>query len=233
MGQVILPEYTPRYIPTGEETACIETSKGTIEVALFGHEAPQTVGNFIELAARGFYQGLKFHARKEDSVVAGGCPSTRTLGPAQVMAAMQGRIRGLHPGSGDARYTIADEWEANPKNHHKRGSLCLAHKSKPHTGSCQFYFSLSDQPEFDDKFTVFGEVTEGLDVMDALRIGDAITSITIHGADEAALAEALAHETPRPEPPRILQTNAACNESQTELITDSATEPVTSASSIE
>lgn len=205
VGQVVLPEYTPRYIPSGAERAIIETSKGPIEVTLYGLEAPQTVGNFIELAARGFYQNLKFHARKEDSVVAGGCPSTRTLGPAQVMAAMQGRIRGLHPGSGDARYTIADEWETNPKNHHKRGSLCMAHKSKPHTGSCQFYFSLSEQPEFDDKFTVFGEVTEGMDVVDALRIGDAIKDIIIQGANEEALQEAISHETPQPEPPRIFQ----------------------------
>ena len=139
------------------------------------------------------------------------------------MAAMQGRIRGLHPGSGDARYTIADEWETNPKNHHKRGSLCLAHKSKPHTGSCQFYFSLSEQPEFDDKFTVFGEVTEGLDVMDALRIGDAITSITIQGADETALAEAIAHDTPRPEPPRILQKDTIKSEPGTGVFVETET----------
>lgn len=205
MGQVVLPEYIPLYIPTGAEKAKIETSKGTILADLYGLETPQTVGNFIELAARGFYDGLKFHAYKENSVVAGGCPSTRNLGPAQVMAAMQGRIRGLHPGSGDARYTIADEWESNPKNQHKCGSLCMAHKSKPHSGSCQFYFSLAEQPEFDDKFTVFGEVLEGMDVVESLRIGDAIISITIEEANAEALQEAISHETPQPEPPRMYQ----------------------------
>lgn len=218
MGQVVLPEYIPCYIPNGMEQAVIATSKGDIHVQLFGQEAPQTVGNFIELAARGFYQNLKFHARKENSVVAGGCPLTRTLGPAQVMAAMQGRIRGLHPGSGDARYTIADEWATNPKNHHKRGSICLAHKSKPHSGSCQFYFSLSEQPEFDEKFTVFGEVTEGMDVVDSLRIGDAIKAITILGADEEALAEAISHETPKPEPPSILKKVQSDEVQETEIV---------------
>lgn len=74
----------------------------------------------------------------------------------------------------------------------------MAHKSAPNSGSCQFYFSLAEQPQFDDKFTVFGHVVEGLDAMDALSVGDAIESIRIEGADEEALAQAVSHETPRP-----------------------------------
>ena len=58
--------------------------------------------------AKGFYDNLKFHAKKPGSVVLGGCPTTRTMGPAQVLAAAQGAIRGMHPGTGDARYTIID-----------------------------------------------------------------------------------------------------------------------------
>ena len=161
-----------------------------------------TVGNFVELAARGFYDKLKFHAHKPGSVVLGGCPTTRTLGPAQVDAAARGVIRGIHPGTGDARYTIVDEWEANPNNKHVLGSLCMAHKSDPNSGSCQFYFSLSEQPEFDDKFTVFGQTVEGLDVVQKLTIGDAIVHIGIEGADEEALAEAISHELPRPKTPK-------------------------------
>ena len=174
MGRIVLPVYTPHYIPTGDEVAVIETSRGTIRVQLAGKDAPVTVGNFVELAARGFYDKLKFHAHKPGSVVLGGCPTTRTLGPAQVDAAARGVIRGIHPGTGDARYTIVDEWEANPNNKHVLGSLCMAHKSDPNSGSCQFYFSLSEQPEFDDKFTVFGQTVEGLDVVQKLTIGDAI-----------------------------------------------------------
>ncbi|MEF9841876.1 MAG: peptidylprolyl isomerase [Raoultibacter sp.] len=199
MARIVLPLYTPLYVPNGTETACITTSKGTITVKLAGNTCPATVGNFIELARRGFYNKLKFHALKPDSIVLGGCPITRTLGPAQVYAALEGSIRGVHPGVGDARYTIIDEWENNPENHHLDGSLCLAHKSDPNSGSSQFYFSLSEQPEFDDRFTVFGQITEGLAVAHALDIGDVIEGIAIIGADEEALAGAVAQETPKPE----------------------------------
>lgn len=60
----------------------------------------------------------------------------------------------------------------------------MARKSAPDSASCQFYFSLSEQPEFDDKFTVFGRTVEGLDVVHALRIGDRIERIVIEGATE-------------------------------------------------
>ncbi len=198
MGRVVLPLYTPLYQPTGKEIAIIETTKGTIRVKLDAAGAPVTTANFIELAARGFYQDLKFHACKPDSVVLGGCPTTRTLGPAQVDAAARGVIRGIHPGTGDARYTIVDEWGSNPNNHHVLGSLCMAHKSDPNSGSCQFYFSLSEQPEFDDRFTVFGMTIDGIDAVKSLDVGDAIKSVSIEGADEASLAEAISHETPKP-----------------------------------
>lgn len=214
MGRITLPEYTPFYQPNGTEIAVIETSRGVIRVSLFGKEAPITVGNFIELAARGFYDNLKFHARKPNSVVVGGCPVTRNLGPAQVEAATRGAIRGIHPGTGDARYTIADEWETNPRNQHERGSLCLAHKSSPHSGSCQFYFSLAQQPEFDNAYTVFGKTIEGLDVIDALKIGDAIKHVTIEGADEARLAEAISHEPPRPKSPKEVLAELECAQSE-------------------
>ena len=190
MGRIVLPVYTPYYIPNGNEVAVIETSRGTVRVQLAGKDAPVTAGNFIELAARGFYDKLKFHAHKPGSVVLGGCPTTRTLGPAQVDAAARGMIRGIHPGTGDARYTIVDEWETNPNNKHVLGSLCMAHKSEPNSGSCQFYFSLSEQPEFDEKFTA------------GAGGGRRDQSIVIEGADEEALAEAISHELPRPKSPK-------------------------------
>ena len=64
MGRIVLSVYTPHYIPNGNEVAVIETSRGTIRVQLAGKDAPVTAGNFIELAARGFYDKLKFHAHK-------------------------------------------------------------------------------------------------------------------------------------------------------------------------
>ena len=94
MGRIELSVYTPHYVPTGTEIAVIETSKGTVRVELFGREVPVTVGNFVELAAKDFYDNLKFHAKKPGSVVLGGCPTTRSMGPAQVLAAAQGVIVG-------------------------------------------------------------------------------------------------------------------------------------------
>ncbi|MCL1798139.1 MAG: peptidylprolyl isomerase [Eggerthellaceae bacterium] len=179
MGRVVLPLYTPQYVPEGGEVAIITTDKGVVTVRLAGHDAPIAVGNFIELARKGFYEKTKFHAYKQGSVVLGGCPTTRGLGPAQVDAAMRGVLRGIHPGTGDARYTIKDEYAGKPNNRHELGSLCLAHKSQPDSGSCQFYFSLARQPELDDAFTAFGTTAEGIDVVLALRVGDAIRSIEI------------------------------------------------------
>lgn len=74
----------------------------------------------------------------------------------------------------------------------------MAHKSDTNSGSCQFYFSLSEQPEFDDRFTVFGMTVEGLEVVQQLDVGDVIKSISIEGANQAALAEAVSRETPKP-----------------------------------
>jgi peptidyl-prolyl cis-trans isomerase B (cyclophilin B) len=198
MARTLLPVYTPRYRPTGAESVLIHTNKGVIRAELFGGEAPITVGNFIELARRGFYRDLKFHGHKTGSVIVGGCPITRSLGPAQVAAAVRGVLHGIHPGIGNARYTIVDEWETNTRNRHLDGSLALAHGSSPNSGSSQFYFSLAEQSELDDRFTVFGQVTEGLSVVHGLGIGDVIEDIEVEGADEAALADALAQEFPQP-----------------------------------
>jgi peptidyl-prolyl cis-trans isomerase B (cyclophilin B) len=179
MTRIELPLYTPAYVPTGAERARIQTSRGLVIVELFGREAPVTVGNFIELATSGFYDKLKFHGKKADSVVVGGCPVTRGLGPAQVHAAVRGVLHGIHPGTGTARHRVIDEWEHNPRNQHLDGSLVMAHGSEPDSGSSQFYFSLATQPEFDDQYTVFGQVVEGLEVVHALNIGDVIENITI------------------------------------------------------
>ena len=122
----------------------------------------------------------------------------------------------MHPGTGDARYTIIDEWEGNPRNRHVLGSLCMAHKSAPNSGSCQFYFSLGDQPEFDDKYTVFGQVTEGLEVIEQLAIGNAIRAIAIEGADEEALAAAIASGPSAP-PPRQPRRRFRLNSAEQQL----------------
>ena len=109
--------YTPEYQPTGEEIAVINTSKGTIRVQLAGNDAPIHVGNFVELAQKGFYDGLKFHRYVPGFVIQGGCPNTREATPEQVAA---GRAPGLAPfGTGNPGYSIKEEFTTNPNNSHE------------------------------------------------------------------------------------------------------------------
>lgn len=104
-----------------------------------------------------------------------------------------------------------------PKNVHKLGSLCFAHKQAPNSGSSQFYFSLGEQPQFDDQYTVFGETVEGLDVVQSLRVGDAITGIRIEGVDDERLSWAISQETPHPETAReTMERQKAAREAEKE-----------------
>ena len=169
--------YTPEYQPTGEEIAVIETSKGTIRVQLAGKDAPIHVGNFVELANKGFYDGLKFHRYVPGFVIQGGCPNTREATPEQVAA---GRAAGFAPfGTGNPGYSIHEEYTTNPNNKHKDGSLAMARSQNPNSAGSQFYFCLGAQPMLDSGYTVFGDTIEGMDVIGQLRQGDVIESVTI------------------------------------------------------
>ena len=96
--------YTPEYKPTGKEVAIIKTSQGTIRVELDGEGAPIHVGNFVELAQKGFYDNLKFHRYVPGFVIQGGDPNTRDLDSEQVKAAEGNPFAGL--GTGGPGYTI-------------------------------------------------------------------------------------------------------------------------------
>ena len=87
--------YTPEYQPNGKEIAVIKTSKGDIRVQLAGDDAPIHVGNFVELARKGFYDNLKFHRYVPGFVIQGGCPNTRDLDSAQVIEAAGNPRAGL------------------------------------------------------------------------------------------------------------------------------------------
>ena len=171
-----MAEYTPEYKPNGNEVANIVTSKGTIRVQLAGADAPIHVGNFVELADKGFYDGLKFHRYVPGFVIQGGCPNTRDASPADV-AAGRGRF-----GTGNPGYSIHEEYTTNPNNKHLNGTLAMARSQNPNSAGSQFYFCLGDQPFLDDGYTVFGQTIEGQDVIDSLRAGDVIESITIENA---------------------------------------------------
>ena len=126
-------------------TATLNTSKGTIEIALFDADAPKTVKNFTDLAGQGFYDGLIFHRVIEGFMLQAGCP--------------QGT------GTGGPGYTFEDE-----PNQHKivRGELAMANAG-PNTNGSQFFIVTADECHWlDGKHTVFGEVTDGMDVVDAI-----------------------------------------------------------------
>ncbi len=171
--------YTPQYKPTGNEVAVFNTSKGTIRVQLAGNDAPIHVGNFVELAQKGFYNGLKFHRYVPGFVIQGGCPNTRNLSSEEVVAALQNPYSGL--GTGNPGYSIKEEFSTNPNNSHEDGALAMARSMLPDSAGSQFYFCLGPQHGLDRDYTVFGQTIEGMEVIRELRAGDAIESITIEG----------------------------------------------------
>ena len=168
--------YTPAYKPNGNEVAVIKTNKGTITVALLGKDAPVTVGSFIELANKGFYNNLKFHRFEPGFVIQGGDPLTRDLTSEQVKAGGNGSL-----GTGGPGYAIVGEFQNSP-NKHVDGTLAMARSQSPDSGGSQFYFTLGPQSFLDKNYTVFGQTTKGLDVIHQLGVGDVIESITIENA---------------------------------------------------
>jgi peptidyl-prolyl cis-trans isomerase B (cyclophilin B) len=188
-SQLGAPLYEPEYIPTGEEVAVVKTNKGTITMQLFGVDAPATVGSFVELAQHGFYDDMKFHRYEPDFVVQGGDPQTKALSSEQVVEAAknQGMYEDGKPplGVGGPGYFVPAEFEVttNP-NKHGEGAVGLARAQDPNSGGSQFYFVLAPADRLDGQYTVFAQVTDGLDVMKALRIGDVIKSVEIKNASE-------------------------------------------------
>jgi peptidyl-prolyl cis-trans isomerase B (cyclophilin B) len=125
--------------------ATLRTSHGDIRFALFPEDAPKTVENFERLAGDGFYDGLVFHRVIDDFMIQGGCP------------------RG--DGTGGPGYTFEDE----PNDRHvARGALAMANAG-PNTNGSQFFIVTADAcPWLDGKHTVFGQVIEGMDVVDEI-----------------------------------------------------------------
>ena len=146
--------------------AIMKTSKGDINLTLHDDKTPVTVANFVNLVQKGFYDGLKFHRVIADFMVQGGCPSGT--------------------GTGGPGYTFQAECTPDLK-HDKPGRLSMANAG-PGTNGSQFFITHVPTPWLDGKHTVFGKVTEGLDVVDAVKQGDLIKSVKIEGDADAALA---------------------------------------------
>ena len=170
--------YTPEYQVNGDEVAVFHTSKGDITVQLAGKDAPIHVANFVELAQKGFYNGIKFHRHEPHFVIQGGCPNTRELTSSEV-------VRGRNDlGTGGPGYTIIAEYKTNPNNFHKDGTLAMARTSMPDSAGSQFYFCLGAQSFLNPNYTVFGDPVdeESLKVIHSLAKGDEIFSVDIINA---------------------------------------------------
>lgn len=144
-----------------ELKAVMETSKGTINLKLFAEKTPITVGNFVNLARRGYYNGLKFHRVIPNFMIQGGCP--------------------MGDGRGGPGYKFQDEF-VNELRHSKPGILSMANAG-PKTNGSQFFITHVDTPWLDGKHTVFGEVVSDADlqVVNQIAQGDKIISVTIEG----------------------------------------------------
>lgn len=173
--------YTPEYQPNGKEVAVIKTSKGDVTMELFGKDAPLHVGNFVELAKKGFYDGTKFHRYVEGFVVQGGDPDTKDASADEVKAEAAKGDGGGRFGLGGPGYRIKGEFATNPHKHEK-GAVGMARSMDPDSAGSQFYFALEPLTQLDGSYTVFGKVTKGMDVVESLRAGDVIESVEIRGA---------------------------------------------------
>jgi peptidyl-prolyl cis-trans isomerase B (cyclophilin B) len=146
--------------------ALINTAKGEMLAELYEDDAPGTVENFVKLSKEGFYDGLAFHRVIPNFVIQGGCPYSKNANDPRA-------------GSGGPGYTIKCELDGE-KQYHDRGVLSMAHAGR-NTGGSQFFICHGRQntKHLDRNHTCFGKVIEGVEVVDAIRQGDKINSITI------------------------------------------------------
>lgn len=134
----------------------IHTAKGDIVFKFFADDAPQHSAAFIKLARAGFYDGLSFHRYEPKFVIQGGDPNG--------------------DGTGGPGYNLDAEFNDKP---HVRGTVAMARASNPNSAGSQFYITLDDAHFLNKQYTVFGEVVEGLNVVDEIRKGDVMEKVTV------------------------------------------------------
>lgn len=135
--------------------AVITTTKGDITIDLFENKTPKTVNNFVYLARRGFYEGTKFHRVIKDFMIQGGDP--------------------YGDGSGGPGYTIEDEAF---EGEYTRGILAMARTSAPNSAGSQFFIMHDDSTSLPKDYVIFGEVTDGMDVVDKIATGKVVASVS-------------------------------------------------------
>ncbi len=142
--------------PAKSSKAIIEMATGKIVIELYDKDAPGTVANFIKLIKSGFYNGLNFHRVESGFVVQGGDPNGN--------------------GTGGPGYTIKDEVNARK---HLTGAVAMAKTAAPNSAGSQFYIALAPLPMLDGRYTVFGQVVEGMDIVTKIKRGDVMKKVTV------------------------------------------------------
>ena len=138
-------------------TAVITMEKGgEIRIELYPEDAPKTVESFVALAKKGFYDGLTFHRVEPGFVAQGGDPKG--------------------DGTGGPGYTLKAEFN---QRKHVRGTVAMARSASPDSAGSQFYICFAPAPHLDGKYTVFGQVVKGMEVVDQIKRGDRMKSIRI------------------------------------------------------
>jgi peptidyl-prolyl cis-trans isomerase B (cyclophilin B) len=139
------------------QTARITLDSGNaIDITFYPQDAPKTVENFVTLAKKGYYNGLTFHRVVPDFVVQGGCPKG--------------------DGTGGPGYTIPAEFNSKK---HLRGTVAMARSQHPDSAGSQFYICYGATPHLDRNYTVFGQVTSGMEHVDQIKQGDRMKTVEI------------------------------------------------------
>ncbi len=142
-------------IPAGNHIK-IETEYGDILIELYPDSAPNTVANFKALAGKGFYDGLTFHRVIAGFMAQGGDPDGT--------------------GTGGPGYKVKAEFNDRK---HVRGTVAMARSASPDSAGSQFYICFAPQPHLDGQYTIFGQVVEGMDVVDQIKQGDVMTQVSV------------------------------------------------------
>lgn len=160
---------TPRRSPGAGSIIVFETVKGTFEIETYPNEAPKTVEHILALVKRNFYNGLRIHRVVPGFVVQWGDPQTRDVTKRDLW------------GTGGSGRTIGVS-EVSPKRPHVTGAVAAAYAKDPRAADSQIYVTLAPQPQLNSRFTVFGQVISGMDVVTKLRENDVVRRATVKEA---------------------------------------------------
>jgi len=156
---------------TNKNIMKVETNQGTFKIKLYPDEAPKTVAHIKELIAKSFFDGIIFHRIIKDFVIQGGDPTGT--------------------GTGGSGKSISDEFSNNLK-HNKKGMVAMANSGRPNSQDSQFYITLAPLDFLDGKYTVFGEVIDGMDII--TKIGNVKTDANDRPVEEVKMLKVTMEE---------------------------------------